>query len=124
MLCYDFLGEEFQKMQRFCVTPVLDSGGRQYFIANWPAERKPWSRKAPGRKQKKFSRREAAEAFLGEAKREWIRKGGVNLGTDWAAYYDFLRAMEVIADIPNGTLEKAALVYRMCEFERAERRRV
>jgi hypothetical protein len=100
-------------MQRFYVTPVLD-GGRQYFMANFPAERKPWSRKAAGRKQKKFSKREAAEAFLEEAKREWVRKGGVKLGFDREAHYDFMRAMEVIADIPKGTLEKAALVYRMC----------
>ena len=47
--------------------------------------------------------------FLAEAKREWVRKGGVKLGTDSAAHYDFMRAMEVIADVPNGTLEKAAL---------------
>jgi hypothetical protein len=108
------LEKSFRKMQRFCVTTVLDSGRRQYFVANWPAERKPWSRKAAGRRQKKFSKRELAEAFLEEAKWEWKRKGGVKLGFDREAHYDFMRAMEVIADIPNGTLEKGALLLKMC----------
>jgi hypothetical protein len=87
-------------------------------LSRWPEERKPWSRKAAGRKQRKFAKREAAESFLEEAKREWIRTGGVNLATDSAAHYDFMRAMEVIADIPNGTLEKAAEVYRLCRSAR------
>jgi hypothetical protein len=100
-------------MQRFFVTPVLDRG-KKYWLANFPAERKPWSRKAAGRKQKKFTKREAAESFLEQAKREWTRRGGVSLGLDREAHYDFMRAMAVIADIPNGTLEKATLVYRMC----------
>ena len=55
-------------MQRFCVTRILQ-GGREYFVANYPANRKPWSRKAAGRAQRKFNRRELAEAFLEEAKR-------------------------------------------------------
>jgi hypothetical protein len=99
-------------MQRFFITPVIDRG-REYFLASFPAERKPWSRRAAGRKQKKFSKREAAESFLQEIKREYFRKGGVTLGFDREAHYDFMRAMEVIADIPHGTLEKGAHLLRM-----------
>jgi hypothetical protein len=100
-------------VQRFCVTRILQ-GGREYFVANYPANRKPWSRKAAGRAQRKFNRRELAEAFLEEAKREWKRKGGVNLGLDREAHHDFMRAMEVIAGLPGGTLEKGALMLKMC----------
>ena len=97
-------------MQRFCVTPVLDSARRQYFVANWPAQRKPWSRKAAGRKQKRFSKREAAEAFLAEVRREWLRRGKVELGLDAALHYDVMRAAKILSDTANGTLEKAALI--------------
>ena len=111
-------------MTRFTVTEVSQDG-RQYFMANYPAERSWKAAKAAGRKQnrkqKKFSKREAAEAFLAEVKREWIRKGGVKLGIDPEAHYDFMRAAEVICAIPNGTLEKAALVYRMCHSAKEKR---
>jgi hypothetical protein len=102
------LQERVLEVQRFCVTPILQAG-RRYFVANFPS-----TRKGKGRAQKKFNRRELAEVFLEEAKREWIRKGGVKLGFDREAHYDFMRAMEVIAGIPNGTLEKGALLLKMC----------
>ena len=107
-------------MQRFFVTPVTDRG-RQYFLANYPGERKPWSRKAAGRKQKKFSKREAAEAFLEQAKREWVRKGGVNLAYDSEAHYDFMRAMDVIKEVQGGTLELAAHVFLQCRSLKEKR---
>jgi hypothetical protein len=107
-------------MQRFCVTRISQRG-RYYYVVNYPAEHKAWSRKAAGRAQKKFAKRELAEAFLAEAKREWKRKGGVKLGYDSAAHYDFMRAMEVIESIPNATLEKTALVFRMCVSLREKR---
>jgi hypothetical protein len=100
-------------MQRFFVTPILDRG-KQYWMANFPAERKRWSRRAAGRKQKKFAKRDEAETFLEMAKREWVRNGGVKLALDIEAHYDFMRALEVLADVTGGTLEKAALVYRAC----------
>jgi hypothetical protein len=107
-------------MQRFCVTAVKQ-GGRQYFVANYPANRKPWSRKAAGRAQKKFNRRELAEAFLEQAKREWVRKGGVNLAYDQEAHYDFMRAMEVIKEVQGGTLELAAHVFLQCRSLKEKR---
>ena len=81
-------------------------------MANYPRDRKPWNRKRIERKQKKFSKLEEAEAFLEEAKREWVRKGGVRLGYDRDLHYDFMRAVEELAGIAGGTLWKAALVYR------------
>jgi hypothetical protein len=98
-------------MQRFFVTPIKQEG-RQYWMANYPSDQKPWSRRAPPRKQKKFAKLEEAEVFLAEAKREWVRRGGVKLGYDRELHYDFMRAVDELAGIPGGTLWKAALVYR------------
>lgn len=108
------------RMQRFYVTEILQDRWR-YYVANYPAEREPGSQKAAGRKQKKFNKREAAEAFLAQVKREWLRKGGVVLGFDSEAHYDVMRALEVLADLPGATLEKAALVFRMCRSEKEMR---
>ena len=81
-------------------------------MANYPSDQKPWSRRAPPRKQKKFAKLEEAEVFLAEAKREWVRRGGVKLGYDRELHYDFMRAVEELAGVAGGTLWKAALVYR------------
>jgi len=99
-------------MQRFFVTPVLDRG-KQYWLANFPGEKEQWSRRARGRKQKKFISRPAAEAFLAEAQREFIRKGRVSLATDRDLHYDFMRAVELMTEIPGGRLEVAAHMLRM-----------
>lgn len=104
-------------MQKFCVTRILQ-GGREYFVANYPANRKPWSRKAAGRAQKKFNRRELAEVFLEEVRCEWIRRGKVELGLDAALHYDVMRAVKILSDVSNATLEKAALIFRLCRSAR------
>jgi hypothetical protein len=95
-------------VQRFCVTPILQAG-RRYFVANFPS-----TRKGKGRAQKKFNRRELAEAFLEEARREWIRRGKVELGLDPALHYDVMRGAKILSSTPNGTFEKAALIFRQC----------
>src|SRR5215469_14988630 len=112
-----FAGKGPAEMQRFFVTPVLDRG-RQYWLANYPSDKEPWSRRARGRKQKKFTSRSAAEAFLAEAQREFIRKGGVSLANDRELHYDFLRAAALIADLPGGRLETAAHLLKMCRSAR------
>jgi hypothetical protein len=43
------------------------------------------------------------------------------LANDREAHYDFLRAMEVIAEIPNATLEKGAHLLRMCRSWREKK---
>jgi hypothetical protein len=100
-------------MQAFYVTPILDRGYR-YFVANWPAERKPWSREKPRRRQKKFVRREEAEIFVEELRREWVRRGRVELGSDSALHYDVMRAAKILSGVPNSSLEKAALIFLQC----------
>jgi hypothetical protein len=102
------LRERVLEVQRFCVTAVLQAG-RRYFVANFPS-----TRKGKGRAQKKFNRRELAESYLQEARREWIRRGKVELGLDSALHFDVMRAAKILSDIPNGSLEKGALLLRMC----------
>ena len=102
------LQERVLEVQRFCVTPILQAG-RRYFVANFPS-----TRKGKGRAQKKFNRRELAEAFLEEARREWIRRGKVELGLDPALHYDVMRAAKILSSTPNATFEKSALLFRQC----------
>jgi hypothetical protein len=100
-------------VQKFCITPVLDHG-RQYFMVNWPGKRKPWSRCAPKRQQKKFNSLERAESFLAEVKREWIRNGETSLAYDRELHYDFMRAAQLLADLGTGSsLEKGVELLRM-----------
>jgi hypothetical protein len=68
-----------------------------------------------GRRQKKFTTRASAEAFLAEVRREWIRRGKVELGLDRALHYDVMRAMKILSTVPNSSLEKAALIFRQCQ---------
>jgi hypothetical protein len=100
-------------MQCFSVTNVTDRRWH-YFVANYPVKRAAWSRKACGRGQKKFTTREAAEAFLAEVRREWEHRGKVELGLDAALHYDVMRGRKLIEGIPWASLEKGALLLRMC----------
>ena len=101
-------------MQRFYVTGVNDKGYR-YWLANYPGRpREVGGGKWRQRKQKKFSVRAEAEAFLAEKKREWMRGGGVELAYDREFHYDAMRAAEILADTPWSTLWKAALLFKKC----------
>lgn len=100
-------------MQRFFVSSITQEG-RPYYIANYPGEQVRYGRRSPGRRQKKFASRPAAEAFLEEVRREWTFNGGVSLATDSELHYDFMRAVGVIAGLPGVTLEKAALLLKKC----------
>jgi len=51
-------------------------------MANYPGERPAGSHCARPRKQRMFARREDAEEFLMEARREFFQKGRVELGCD------------------------------------------
>ena len=101
-------------MQRFYVTAVNDKGYR-YYLANYPSQpREVGGGKWKQRKQKKFSVREEAEAFIEEARREWMRGGGVELAYDREFHYDALRAAEALAGTPGLTLWKAAVLLKGC----------
>src|SRR5262252_3377686 len=102
-------------MQSFYATPNR-YGGRTFWMANYPGPRERWSRKAAGRAQRKFTTKEAAEAFLQEARREWIRAGRIELATDRKLHFDLLRAVRVMvrSGVKNWSLERAVHVYLQC----------
>jgi hypothetical protein len=108
-------------MQKFLITPIKDYAGRKYWVANYPGEREPWSRKPRRRVQKKFNSLERAEAFLEQVQREWVRKGGVNLAYDQEAHYDFMRAVDVLKGVPGASLELAAHVLLQCRSLKEKR---
>lgn len=100
-------------MVRYSITGVNDRG-RAYYVVSWPGERKRWDRGTTGRRQKKFAKKAEAEAFLEQIKRERTRNGEVRiLGWDREAHYDFLRAHELLEDVPGASLTKAAELLRM-----------
>jgi hypothetical protein len=103
-------------MERFFVTPVQDRG-KPYWMASYPGER-PRRGYARRRKQKKFAKREEAESFLLEAQREYVARGRVELAHDRQLHYDLMRAVKILADVPNGCLETAAHLLRMCRSAR------
>ena len=109
-------------MQRFYVTGVNDKGYR-YWLANYPGRpREVGGGKWRQRKQKKFSVRAEAEAFLALKKREWMRGGGVELAYDREFRYDVMRAAEILADIPWSSLWKVAMLFKRCASWREHRR--
>jgi hypothetical protein len=101
-------------MQRFLINPITDYAGREYWVVNFPGERSPRSIKPAKRVQKKFNSLERAEVFLEQIRREWLRRGKVELGLDPALHYDVMRAARILSDRPYATLEKAALIFRQC----------
>lgn len=104
-------------MQKFCITPVLDNG-HQYYMVNYPGVRERWSQRAPKRQQKKFNSLQRAESFLAEVKREWIRNGGISLAYDQVLHYDFMRAAQLLVDLPGASLEKGAELLWMARSAR------
>jgi hypothetical protein len=106
-------------MQSFYATPNR-YGGRTFWMANYPAPRERWSRKAAGRAQRKFVTKEAAESFLQEVRREWIRTGRIELSTDPKLHFDLMRAVKLLvrSGLKNWSLERAVHVYLQCRAAR------
>jgi hypothetical protein len=101
-------------MQKFLINAIKDYAGRKYWVVNFPGNRLPRSRKPARRVQKKFNSLEKAEEFLKEIKREWTKTGKIRLGLDPDLHCDVLRAVELLSEVPNGTLERAAYVFLQC----------
>ena len=102
-------------MQRFIITPIVDCAGRKYFCVNYPL------RGTSGRKQKKFNTLERAEEFCSEIKREWANTGKIKLGLDSHLHCDIMRAVRLIAGVPNASLERAAHVFMQCRSAKEKR---
>jgi hypothetical protein len=102
-------------MQRFSITPILDYAGRRYFVVNYPR------RGTSGRRQKKFNSLERAQEFCSEIKREWANTGKIRLGLDSHLHCDVMRAVKLLNEVPNASLERAAHVFLQCVSMREKR---
>jgi len=90
-------------------------------MANYPGERPAGNHRARPRKQRMFARREDAEEFLMEARREFFQGGRVELGCDRELHSDVVRAVELLADVPGASLTTAARLLLECRSIRERR---
>jgi len=90
-------------------------------MANYPGERPAGSRKARPRKQRMFARREDAEEFLMEVRREFFQRGRVELGCDKELHSDVMRAVVILADVRGATLTTAAKLLKECRSAQEHR---
>jgi hypothetical protein len=90
-------------------------------MASYPGERPTGSKRARPRKQRMFARREDAEGFLAEARREFFQTGRVELAYDRELHSDFLRAAKILREIPGTTMTAAATLLRECRSSRERR---
>ena len=74
-----------------------------------------------GRKQKKFNTLDRAEEFCSEINREWANTGKIKLGLDSHLHCDIMRAVRLIAGVPNASLERAAHVFMQCRSAKEKR---
>lgn len=88
---------------------------------NYPGDRAPWSSNPVRRIQKKFNSLEMAQEFLAEIKREWANTGKIRLGLDSHLHSDFMRAVKLLNEVPNASLERAAYVFLQCVSMREKR---
>jgi hypothetical protein len=100
-------------MQRFILTAIKDNG-TPYWMASYPGQRPTGSRRARPRKQRKFAKREDAEEFLEEARREYFQRGRVELANDRILHRDVLRGLKILATVPNASFEVAAWLLKIC----------
>jgi hypothetical protein len=68
----------------------------------------------------KFTTKEAAEAFVEEARREWICAGRIELSTDPKLHFDLMRAVKLLvrSAVKSWSLERAVHVYLQCRAAR------
>ena len=107
-------------VERFYVTEVKNKSYR-YWLASYPGERpKRGSRRARPREQRMFSTREKAEEFLRFRRREWNGGRREELW-DSGEYWDAIRGLKILGDMPGATLEQSAMLMRLCVSRRESR---
>ena len=68
-----------------------------------------------------FARREDAEEFLMEVRREFFQRGRVELGCDKELHSDVMRAVVILADVRGATLTTAAKLLKECRSAQEHR---
>jgi hypothetical protein len=100
-------------MRRYYITPVKNKG-RDAWMVNYPAKDNTGGRLRWRRRQNMFWNLEKARAFLQEQKREQANNGSTFLAGDSLLHCDVLRALKILATVPNASFEVAAWLLKIC----------
>jgi hypothetical protein len=87
-------------------------------MVSYPAKDSAAGRLRWKRRQNMFWNREKAQAFLQEQKREQANNGWTFLAGDRLLHSDVLRALKILATVPNASFEVAAWLLKICRSAR------
>jgi hypothetical protein len=98
-------------------------GGREYerWRVNYPGGRAEGGKRNRRRRQNMFANEERAKAFMEACLEEMRRNRQLLLVGDSEAYWDAIRAKEVLVGVPGASLEVAAWLLRACQSSREKR---
>ena len=98
-------------------------GGREYerWRVNYPGGRAEGGKRNRSRRQNMFASEERAKAFMEACLEEMRRNRQLLLVGDSEAYWDAIRAKEVLVGVPGASLEGAAWLLRVCQSAREKR---
>jgi hypothetical protein len=104
-------------MRRYSIIAVKNKG-RDAWMVNYAVKDVAGGRLRWKRKQNMFWNLEKAHAFLEEQKREQANNGWTFLAGDRLLHCDVLRALKILATVPNASFEVAAWLLKICRSTR------
>src|SRR6516162_4396688 len=104
-------------MRRYSIVAVKNTG-RNAWVTNYPTKDYAGGRLRWKRRQNMFWNLENAQAFLQEQKREQTNNGWTCLAGDRLLHCDVLRALRILATVPNASFEVAAWLLKICRSAR------
>src|SRR5215831_11336245 len=104
-------------MRRYSIIAVKNKG-RDAWMVNYAVKDIAGGRLRWKRRQNMFWNLENAQAFLQEQKREQTNNGWTFLAGDRLLHCDVLRALKILATVPNASFEVAAWLLKMCRGAR------
>jgi hypothetical protein len=104
-------------MRRYYIVEVKNKG-RNAWVTNYPTKDYAGGRLRWKRRQNMFWNLEKAQAFLQEQKREQANNGWTVLASDRLLHCDVLRALKILATVPNASFEVAAWLLKICRGAR------
>jgi hypothetical protein len=104
-------------MRQCHITPVKNRG-RDAWMVSYPVKDTAGGGLQWKRKQNMFCNLEKAHAFLEEQKREQANTGWTFLAGDRLLHRDVLRALKILATVPNASFEVAGWLLKLCRSSR------
>jgi hypothetical protein len=104
-------------MRRYYIT-VVKNKGRDAWMVSYPVRATAGERLRWKRRQNMFWNLEKASAFLEEQKREQANTSRTFLAGDRLLHCDILRALKILATVPNASFEVAAWLLKLCQASR------